>query len=522
MIKRLFSIRRFRGPFIPPLVPVVLAYSLGILAQGRFDGPTGLPAVLLFLSLAPALVFIRKPVPSICLLLAAFFFIGALRIEETSLLHPRHIGRMTPAKSRRVRLGGVVVSSPKETRLFKTYVLRVERGWDKEGNAVPLTGDVWVRDYRKTDGVLGEKLVVRGRLYRPRRPFAEALARRNIYSILSVGRRGEIRKEGKGVRPWSFLLIRKRLAKGISDNFDGVTAPLLRAMMLGEKQLVPAPVKKAMIAAGTWHIMVVSGFHTAFVAGMVFLFLKVLRVPGRTRLALSMAAVICYCVMTGAAVSVVRATIMTVAFLYTFMRERHPLFWHVLALAAFAILAGDPRALFSISFQLSFVSVISIVWLFPRLDPAPWLRKRWRPSHPLFSILRYPLSWAAVSLSAWIGTAPLIAASFGVVSLYGVVANIVAVPLAMATIGSGSLAVCLGLFSYRLAAPAAAACAFFLKAQVAWSSWIAGWPFAQVRLSLPGGGGLIVFYLLLALGVSWLSKRRTRQGHGGDKTSCRK
>lgn len=468
-----------------------------------------------FLSLALASVFIRRPLASICLLLAAFFFIGALRMEEASLLSLRHIGRMTPGKSRGVRLEGVAVSSPRETRLFDTYVLRVERGWDKKGRPVALTGDVWVRDYHKTDGVLGERLAIRGRLYRPRRPFAEALARRNIHSILSVGRRGEIRREGRGVRPWSFLLIRERLAKDISAHFDGVTAPLLRAMMLGEKQLVPAPVRKAMIAAGTWHIMVVSGFHTAFVAGMVFLFLKVLRVPGRTRLALSMAAVVCYCVMTGAAVSVVRATIMTVVFLYTFMRERHPLFGHVLALAAFAILAGDPQALFSISFQLSFVSVASIVWLFPRLDPVPWLRKRWRPSHPLFVILRYPLSWAAVSLSAWIGTAPLIAASFGAVSLYGVVANVVAVPLAMGIIGSGSLAVGLGLFSYRLAAPAAAACAFFLKAQVAWSSWIAGWPFAQVRLSLPGGWGAVALYvllILLALGVSHLSKRQASQG----------
>ncbi len=511
MIKRVFFTRRHRGPFLSPMIPVVLAYSLGIAAQSRLDGPAWPAAALSLLSLVLALVFIRKPAAGICLLLAAFFFIGALRCEEASLLHPRHIGRMTPRKGMWVRLGGVVVSSSKENRLFDRYILRVERGWDREDNAVALTGDVWVRDYHKTKDVLGERLVIRGKLYRPLRPFARALARRNIYSMLSVGRRGEVRKEGRGLWSCSPILIREKLAAVIRVHFDAVSASLLRAMMLGEKQLVPQPVRKAMVAAGTWHIMVVSGFHTAFVAGMVFLFLKILRVPARPRLVLSMAAVIGYCVLTGAAVSVVRATIMTVALLYTFIRERHPLFWHVLGLAAFAILLWDPAALFSISFQLSFMSVVFIVWLFPRLDPSPWLQKRWRPSHPLFPILRYPLSWAAVSLSAWVGTAPLIASTFGLISMYGVVANIVAAPLAMGIIGSGSLAVCLGLFSYRLAAPAAAACAFFLKAQVTWSSWIAGWPLAQVRLSLPGGGGLIVIYILLALGVSRLFKGHARK-----------
>jgi len=494
------------------MVPVVAAYSLGIAAQGRWHAPAGWALGLAFLSLALALVLIRGPRASIGLVLAAFFFLGALRYGEASLLPARHIGRLTPRKGRWVCLEGVAVSSPKETGPFTRYILRVERGWGRQGKAVLLTGDVWVRDYRKTEGILGERLVVRGKLYRPRRPYAQALARRNIYSVLSVGRRGRVTKKGRGTGRFSPLRVREKLAGIIRVRFDATPASLLRAMMLGEKQLVPPRVREAMIAAGTWHIMVVSGFHTAFVAGMVFLFLKVLRVPARPRLALCMVAVIGYCILTGAAVSVVRATLMTVALLYAFMRQRHPLFWHVLALAAFVVLLGDPAALFSVSFQLSFLSVISIVGLFPRLDPAPWLQRWWRPSHPLFCLLRPPLSWAAVSLCAWAGTAPLIAATFGVVSLYGVVANIIAAPLAMVVIGSGALTVGLGLFSDRLAAPAAAACTLFLKAQVAWSSRVAGWPMAQVRVCLPGGWGLAAIYVLLALGLLRLSKGRAGRG----------
>jgi len=512
----LFMMKRH---YYPPLIPVVSAYAAGIFVQSRFDGALGVLGILTALSWALALIFVAKPRAGMGLILVVFFFVGALRWEDASRLPVRHIAHATPRSARWITLEGVVVASPRETKTFSSYVLRVEQARPK-GGAVILCGDVSVRDHQKTLPVPGERLLVKGKLYKPPRRFAEFLARRRIYSMLSVSRQGAVSRKGRGVGVFSPLLVRRRLAAVIERHFEPVPASLLRAMMLGEKQYVPRPIKEAMIAAGTWHIMVVSGFHTAFVVGIVFLFLKIFRVPGRVRLVLCMAAVIGYCVLTGAAVSVVRATIMTVALLYTFLRERHPLFGHVIALAAFLILTWDPSALVSISFQLSFVSVVAIVSLMPWLDPLPWLNRMWRPSHPLFRLLRPPLTWAAVSLSAWIGTTPLIAAVFGIISIYGVAANIVAAPLAMGVIGSGSLAVFLGPFSENLAVPAAAACAFLIKLQVMWSVWIAGRPLAQVHLPLPGAGAFAL-YALMGLGLLLLSVGRVGRGRR-DKKSCRR
>jgi competence protein ComEC len=243
------------------------------------------------------------------------------------------------------------------------------------------------------------------------------------------------------------------------------------------------------------------------VAGMALLFFKVLRVPGRPRLVLSMAVVIGYCVLTGAAIPVVRATVMTTVFFFAFLRERPPLFGHVLSLAAFAVLLWDPASLFSVSFQLSFLSVVSIVTLVPRLDPTPWIKRRWRPSHPLYGILRYPLTLMAVSFSAWIGIAPLSAATFGTLSLYGIAANILAVPLAMGIIGSGSLTLATELFFRSGAAVTAAACTFLLEAQVAWNLWIAHRPMAQVHPDLPPAWAFAL-YAVMGLGVLCLSRRK--------------
>jgi competence protein ComEC len=127
-----------------------------------------------------------------------------------------------------------------------------------------------------------------------------------------------------------------------------------------------------------------------------------------------------------------------------FNRERD--LYHATALAALVILATQPPALFGASFQLSFVSVLGIVFfvpkilsLFPRqdrllqkLDP-PW----WR------SLKHQPLIFV-VTFSAMLATEPLVAYHFSLFSLSGLVANLLIVPLA------GFLIVVMGLFGVLL------------------------------------------------------------------------
>ncbi|MGE5280478.1 MAG: ComEC/Rec2 family competence protein [Deltaproteobacteria bacterium] len=502
--------------YYPPLIPVVLAYASGILMQMRWHIPAGALGVLAALGIAGAGACLKKT-SATALILAVFLCAGALRYEEASRLPPRHIAHATPRKGRWIDAEGVVVSSPRRASLFTGYILRLERVHPRKGAAVAVCGDVAVRDYLKTYPEAGERLRLKGKLYRPSGLFARLLAQRRIYSLVSVGRGGRVVREGPGTGFWSPLAARGRLVRIFARHFDPETASLLRAMMLGEKELVPRRVREAMIAAGTWHLMVVSGFHTAFLAGLVLLFLKVGRVPGNVRLVLGMAAVGGYCLVTGAAVSVVRAALMTCALMYTFLRRRHPLVWVAVAWAAFMLLVMDPTALASVSFQLSFASVMAILALLPRFDPVPWLGRRWRPSHPLFRILRPPLTCAAVSLSAWLGTLPLVAASFGAVSLYGMAANILAVPLAMGVIGSGFLVLCCAPFNGSLAAASAAACAFLLELQVAWSAWIAGWPLARLRLALPAAGAA-ASYAVMILGLLALARRE----QGRDNKACRR
>jgi competence protein ComEC len=192
----------------------------------------------------------------------------------------------------------------------------------------------------------------------------------------------------------------------------------MEAMLLGDKKDIPRTVYSDMIKSGTVHILVVSGFNVSIVAGLLALFLKILRLNRIIRLVIIVPALALYCLMTGASPPVVRATIMGVFFFSSWYVRRDPDIFQALSLSAFVMLVADPRELFDASFQLSFMSVFAICFLAPGIERLANLdRITLRP-------LRWVAGLMAVSLSAWIGTAGFIAYYFKIIAPVTVLANI--------------------------------------------------------------------------------------------------
>jgi competence protein ComEC len=222
-------------------------------------------------------------------------------------------------------------------------------------------------------------------------------------------------------------------------------------MILGDKGRVPASLREAMMTIGTWHVLVVSGGHTALLGALLLMMLKILRVPRRARFILAMVFLAFYCLLTGGSPPVLRATVMACVFFSGFLLERAPLFGNSLALAGLIILGFDPQSLSDLGFQLSFVSVFSIAYLSPKLEgfmPDPWHE---RPA------LFWPCRMFCVSLAAWLGTTPLIAQAFGRFSLLTVIANLIVVPMATLVMICGLALVLFSFFSAPVATLAAPA-----------------------------------------------------------------
>jgi competence protein ComEC len=189
--------------------------------------------------------------------------------------------------------------------------------------------------------------------------------------------------------------------------------------------------------------------------------------------------------------------------------------------AVLIILTWEPRQLFQAGFQLSFVVVLCIILLIPvfqrlaqRLTtPDPLvpesLRPRWRQT------ARVPLRWLGglllTSLAAWIGSLPLVAYYFHIVSSVSTPANMLAVPLC------GLVLIC-NLSTLLLASWFPAAAESFNHAGWWWmecirvsSGWFAHWPRAYAYVAAPGLFTIVLYYaLLLAVATGWLWRERLR------------
>ena len=229
------------------------------------------------------------------------------------------------------------------------------------------------------------------------------------------------------------------------------------ALVLGIKDDVDVATKQAYTNTGTTHIMAVSGLQVGLLFAAMSLVLKTLfgRVRGfRLWSALVGLVVIwSYAFLTGLSASVLRATVMFTLIIIGRAAGRQDMIFNTLAVAAFGLLVYNPFLVADVGFQLSFLAVLSIVYLQPRIAQAldveayfyarrhPWQPKAvqwsWRSSGWFLDKV-----WqaTALSLAAQVATFGLGLFYFHQFPLSFLFSNLVAVP-----ISSGAVYVGLGL-----------------------------------------------------------------------------
>ncbi|HBB15580.1 MAG TPA: hypothetical protein DCZ97_00760, partial [Syntrophus sp. (in: bacteria)] len=219
-------------------------------------------------------------------------------------------------------------------------------------------------------------------------------------------------------------------------------------MILGDQKEIPKDTMDKFSRTGTIHIIAISGFNIGIVAVfsifVLRLFLKsseylLLRWNMTTMTTFfAILVVILYTFIAGSGISVVRASIMVVLFMVAILINRERDLYNTLALAAFLILLVSPTSLFDISFQLSFAAVASLLFLMPRLtallptfpsaDFLSMTRREWLLYH-FKKVLRALILFSFASLSATLGTLPLIILYFNRLSLITLAANLLVVPV---------------------------------------------------------------------------------------------
>jgi competence protein ComEC len=214
----------------------------------------------------------------------------------------------------------------------------------------------------------------------------------------------------------TLAVVRARLAAAVDGALPEPAAALLDGIVFGIPRPLPADLTASLRDSGLAHILAVSGLKVVLVAGLVAALCRALAASPRARLLATAPVVGGYVVLCGAGPAAVRSAIMAGAgwSLYGTGRAADPL--PLLAAVAAAMLLADPGLSRDVGFQLSVLGTLGIVLLTGRVArrlPGPRL-------------LCEPF---AMALSAQALTLPVMAGTFGVISLVGPLANAIAVPL---------------------------------------------------------------------------------------------
>ncbi len=302
------------------------------------------------------------------------------------------------------------------------------------------------------------------------------------------------------------------------DNKGDAIGAMTAALLHGEQAAIPREVMDAMRDAGLAHLLAISGFNVALVAGALFVSLRLLfAAMGPLALywptkkwaaALTIIGIFAYTLITGASLPTLRSFLMTAVVLIAIMLDRTAISLRLVMAAGLALLLVMPESLLGASFQMSFAAVIALIAAYEA--SRAWARRQRAEGGSLRRLALYAGGIVATSLIAGLATAPFAAFHFNRLAVYQLAANLIAVPLTAIWIMPWSLLVYL-LMPFGLERFALLPMSWGVEAIIFVAREVASWPDAVLLLpSLPQGG-----LALVTLGGLWLCLWRRRWRYGG-------
>ena len=206
--------------------------------------------------------------------------------------------------------------------------------------------------------------------------------------------------------------LRDALAAKSTELF-GARAPIVNALVFAPNARLDSDIRERYVRSGLAHLLSISGLHVGFIAAWLALILRKFPLAPPARFGATAVLLLGYLWLLGFPAPAVRAGAMLVLVEVARLRERVVAPRGVVALAALAVLVQDAWALESVGAWLSVAGVGAVVWAGRAFARAPRLARL-----------------AAPALAATLVTAPISALAFGTVAPIGVLANLIAIPLA--------------------------------------------------------------------------------------------
>jgi competence protein ComEC len=416
------------------------------------------PSVLFFLiaSALLALLLRGRGLTLLPALALALLSLGALRVGGTwETRMPVPIQGYNGMEQ--IQVEGVISADPQLRTSGWQFHLSVERvktkeSWkDSRGDLLVLArpSPSLVSARQEPPFRYGDRLIVAGKSEDP--PvlqdfdYREYLARQGIFStMLYPG--VELVGEGEGSSVLEGIYsLRYRLSRSMSQAVAEPQNSLAQALLLGVRSNMPLELARAFRDTGTSHILAISGLNIGILLAFSLAVSRwLLGARRQLYLFIPLIAIWGYDGLAGISPSVHRAVIMGSIYLVGLYLGRQNSIMPALAAAAALMVGFQPELLFNVSFQLSFMAMAGLVLLAPPIERG--LRRVFSNEDEEEGRWSRALAYAvAATVAATLATLPLVAFYFQQVSIVGLPATLLALPVLGPVLGMGLITAVLGL-----------------------------------------------------------------------------
>ena len=486
----------------------------------------GFPPPLIFNILSNRTYFER-----LCAILPVILFIalGYISIQHwvSPKFGPQHVVHFTGEK--RWNIIGSVATQPVTFNHRTKFILKTEQLGEKQ-KKISITGQINVTVLGKGPQFsINDRIAFISKIKRVKNfknpggfNYEQYMHFKGIYGLAYV-QRGKITVITRGAQTGICEKItqsRLKIADLIEKTITGETTQgVMKALIIGDRSRISPDLRETFNRAGCGHLLAISGLHIGSIATAAFIFFQWVLSYSKSILwqawsrkgaaLLSLLPVILYGLFAGMSPSTQRAVIMVAIFMLTLLLEREHEPINTLAIAAIMILMIDPPVLFSVSFQLSFAAVFSILYGLSLIQAGkPVISNSHKRADGWFLVvLKWFVPFFIISFLAILGALPLVMFYFNQVSLVGLLINFIVVPI------TGFFVIPLGLFAvfiYPVSIWIAKFCLSFsaviLYAVIHIIKLFSSLPFAAVKTFTPSYIEICCFYILAGSVLNFIFK----------------
>lgn len=238
--------------------------------------------------------------------------------------------------------------------------------------------------------------------------------------------------------------IRETIDKRMRAELPGDEGSIASALITGKRDAISTPVNDAMYVSSLAHVLSIFGYHMAVVAGIVFFFIRagLALIPSmasrypikKWAAAAALAAATFYLLLSGAEVATQRSFIMIAIVLAGIMVDRPTLTFRTITVAALGVLLLSPESVVNPSFQMSFAATLALIAAYQH--GLPWCATADTSRGARIALWggREIVGLILASFVAGLGTTPYAAYHFHRTAPYGVIANLLAMPVVSAEV----------------------------------------------------------------------------------------